>query len=608
MTEPTSADETGRRASHDRGSVADEPLLLAAPAVPLLLPAPGGAAGDGAKDDGDHRRRRRVLWIALAVVVVLFVVGWFFHHRQAKQADEANQRARDRLPTVSVVDVKASPSSADLRLPGSITPLTEASIYARAQGYLKARYVDIGDPVRRGQVMAEIEAPDLDQEVAMARANVAQASEQLAQARTAVDDAKARVDLAKVTFDRLVVLVKDQAVAQQQVDQAHQDLDTARASLASSIANVGASRQNVRASEANAQRLTVLQGFLQVKAPFDGVVTARNIDVGALIGSSGTSTSSSATSGPTGMSSTTSSSGGSTGGSGSSSGATSTQTSTTGQSMELFRVASDDRLRVFVTVPQENAQAVADGTDASVFVDGFDQPFDGRVARTARSLDPTARTLLTEVQIDNAQHRLVPGMYAQVRFASRRLGAPLLIPGEAVIARAGGLTVAVIEDLRPEDRERLPKKLPADDDEKGGKDADKKGGGKEKGGKQDSGGGSGSAQKQVKGEGGGDDRKGGGGSDQADDEPASTDPNDARRIHLQEVQVGRDYGTEIEITRGLQAGATIVANPGDDVHEGAIVMPRKQKPKDAGQDKLPPNGPPQGNGSPSMQAPTKGRK
>ncbi len=608
----------------------DEPLALPAPEQPLLLPAPPGPAPRTDSDEREARRRRRkVIAIAAIVLVALLLVGWFFHHRRDRQAKEAAERERNRLPVVSTVAVEASPPLADLRLPGSISPLTEASLFARASGYLKTRDVDIGDRVRKGQVLAEIDAPDLDQQVAMAR-------QQVSQAGSAVNDARARVDLSRVTYLRLLTLVKDQAVAQQQVDQAKQDLDTANAGLASSIANVGASR-------ANLARLAVLQGFEKLRAPFDGVVTARSVDVGALVNGAGASSAASGVSGvgssASSSASSGSSSGGGTGGSTTSSGGGGdAQGGSGGAATELFRIAQADTVRVFVTVPQESAAALEPNDDARVYVQGFDEPFDGRLTRTSQSLDPSARTLLVEVQVPNPRRALVPGMYAEVAFRSPRQGTPLLVPGEAVIARADGLHVAVLEALRPEDRDRLPKRQPPPDD-----DATKKGGGdasSKKSGKQAQSGGGAQGGDSKKGE--KDDDKGGsqgsrgqgaGGADAIDD-----DPSHAKRIHLQQVQVGRDYGTEIEITRGLQAGATVVANPGDEVTEGAFVIPHPRKPKGEAGDgggppagttakasSPPPGGPangssqpaatkpgpgaaPQGIQSPSMEAPTKGRK
>ncbi len=663
-------------------AAADEPLLLPAPAEPLLLTGPDRSAGapPGAKPPaGKHSRRPYV--IAAVVFLVLLLIGWFFHHLRANQAQEANQRARDRIPTVGTIEVRQSPSSTDLLLPGSITPITEASLFARSSGYLRARYVDIGDVVHRGQVLAEIDSPDLDQEVAQGRAAVAQARQQLTQAEGTVVDARARVELARVTYERAAVLGHDEAVAQQEVDQRRQELDTAKATLASNVASVGAARDNIRAGEANAQRLVVLQDFEKLRAPFDGIVTARSVDVGALIGSGGSSMGqssqpSNATSGGGTATSSSASSSGSSGAS-STSGSSSGGTTSGGQSGELFRIGQVDRLRVFVSVPQENASDVAPGHDASVFVQGFPDAFAGSVTRNAKSLDPSARTLLTEVQIDNARHVLMPGMYAQVRFHSPRSNPPLLVPGEAVIARADGLSIAVIEELRPEDRERLPKTLPKEDDEKqekqkkeekkqgksdssggaaigggstkedskggGAKGGESKGddskGGDSKGDDSKGGGAKGDGAKGGDSKGGdakggdakggdakggdskGGDSKGGdskGGNSKGDDskggdsrggsrsDETSRDPGQAKRIHLQQVKTGRDYGTEIEIIQGLQPGAVIVANPGDDVMEDALVLPRMKKPTE-GPGKIGGDAPPQGNQSPSRTAPTKGR-
>ena len=177
MTEaPTAAASTGA------------PLLPTAPEPPELLPPPEHDAGDGNRGSPpkDRSHKLRIVALAMVGIVVLLLIGWFFHHRRASEAEDANRDAREHLPTVSVIEAKASPSTSDLRLPGSISPLTEAAIFARASGYLATRYVDIGDTVRRGQVLAEIDSPDFDQQVAMAR-------QQLDQSRPAVDDAKARV-------------------------------------------------------------------------------------------------------------------------------------------------------------------------------------------------------------------------------------------------------------------------------------------------------------------------------------------------------------------------------------------------------------------------------
>ena len=558
-------------ANDDRSEAAMKPIDEADPHGPPPSFAPEAKTGGAPRPAPASRPKSyRLYWIVAAVLLVLSLVGWLFHHLQAGRAKQASEDAQNRLPSVGVVEVKASPGSTDLLLPGTISPITEASLYARASGYLRERYADIGDTVKRGQVLAIVDSPDLDQQVLQGRAAVAQATQQLGQTRASVDDAQARLALARITAERTDELGRDNAVSQQEVDQRRQERDTAGASLTMSIANVGASEANLRAARANADRLVVLQDFEKIRAPFDGIVTARNVDVGALIGAGGASASTS------GTPSSSSSEGATTSGSSGAASSGSSSAGTSGQSMELFRVGQVDRLRVFVTVPQENAGAVEPGNDASVFVTGFPQPFVGRVTRTARSLDPTARTLLTEVQIDNPRRLLMPGMYSQVRFASPRASPPLLVPGEAVIARASGLTVAVIEDLRPGDRQRLPKAAPT---HKEGAESDK----------------SDQGDQAAK----GDEKDDGHGATKEDD-----DPQHARRIHLQPIRVGRDYGTEIEVLDGLTPGATIVANPGDFVADGALVMTKKRPdaPKaEPGADQ------PQGNQSPSMQAPTTGR-
>ena len=488
----------------------DETPLLAAPKAPLLLPAP------------ESRLRKHAKPItALAVagfLVVAFAVGWFLHHRRAEAAKETNEAERDALPLTTVVPVKRSPSLSEMLLPGSLSPITEASLYARASGYLQRRYVDIGDAVVKGQVLAVIESPELDQQVAQGVAAEAQARQQVSQAAASVADAQARVDLALVTVQRYETLLEQDSIARQDVDVQRQTYQSALATLASAKANVGAADENVRAAEANTRRLVALQRFEQLRAPFDGVITERNVDEGALISTAGASLvgGSSSSLSSIGSSSGSTSTGGSATSSGtsdssSSTGSGSSSSSSGNAGMPLFRIAQDDRLRVYVSVPQENASAIQLGANAQVFVQQFADRFQGRVARTARAIDPTSRTLLTEVQIPNGQHTLLPGMYAQVRFASERSDPPLLVPGETVIARADGTKVAVLRELSDDDKRKLA-------------------------------------------------------------DPA--DARCARKVHLQPVSIGRDYGTEVEVTQGLKSGEFVLLNPGDASTEGALMLPQ----------------------------------
>ena len=496
-----------------------DPPLLPPPPEQLLLPAPEAPLLLAAPESTWKRHAKPISAIVLASVLLLaFAIGWFVHHRRAEAADRSNEEARDAIPIITVVPVKRSATLSELLLPGSLSPLTEASMYARASGYVTHRYVDIGDIVTKGQILAEIDSPELDQQYAQGLAAVAQAKQQLNQANASVGDAQARLDLARVTVQRYETLLAQDSIARQDVDVQRQTYQSAVAALVSAKANVGAAQDNVRAAQANADRLLALQRFEKLRAPFDGVVTARNVDEGTLISSSGSSligsSGSGSTSTPAGATGSSSTSGSAGGDSGSSSGSGGANGGASGSGAELFRIAQVDRLRVYVNVPQENAGAIQIGADAGVFIQQFAQRFAGRVARTAHAIDTSSRTLLTEVQIPNGDRTLMPGMYAQVRFASERSNPPLLVPGETVIARASGTSVATLVPLNDDDRQKL-----ADQD----------------------------------------------------------DRRCARKIHLQPVVVGRDYGTDVEIASGLRSQDMIVLNPGDTVRENAVMLPELQK-------------------------------
>jgi multidrug efflux pump subunit AcrA (membrane-fusion protein) len=484
----------------------------------------------------------RIALIAAAAILALFLIGYFPRHNREKAANAAAEKEESSLPVVHAAKVTRSPAVTTLLLPGNITPVVEAYIYARATGYVRHRYADIGDRVRQGQLLADIEAPDLDAQVAQGRAAVAQAEQQLAQARASLENAQAQEELARVTWERYRVLVQHGAVSRQDADQQLANYKTAAANVRLQEASIRTNEENVRASRANLERLIALQGFEQVRAPFAGVITARNFDVGAFINAGGATTGSTST--PNGGTQVTGQLGNS-GANGSAPAQTTTSTAPTstgapsGSSVELFREAQIQTLRILVNVPQENAPTVRPGQPAAVFVQEFPHPFEGNVTRTSQSLDQTVRTLLTEVEVANRGMVLLPGMYAQVRFADRRPNPPLLVPGDAVMAMPNGLEVAVLEDLAPQERRRLGQQ--------------------------------------------------------------------ARRIHIQTVQVGRDYGPTIEITSGLQGWEYVVTNPGDAVQEGAVVVPQSGPPV-AGENTEQRRGEsaeqPTSIGSPSMAAPT----
>jgi multidrug efflux pump subunit AcrA (membrane-fusion protein) len=497
----------------------------------------------------------RIGLIAAIVIVIVFLIGYIPRYKREQQARAAAQREAQRIPVVLTAPVQRSPTFTTLLLPGNITPVTEAYIYARATGYVRHRYADIGDRVTEGQLLADIEAPDLDAQVLQARAMLAQAEKQLDQARATLDNSIAQEDLARVTWDRYRVLVSDGAVSRQDADTEIASYRVAQANVRLEQAAVHTAEENVSANRANLDHLLALQDFEKVRAPFAGIITARNFDVGAFINASGSTSGESST--PNGGTQTVGQLGvGGASGTPPSQPVSPTSPTDTGapsaaSGSQLFREARISRLRILINVPQDCAPSVAPGQSASVYVQEYvNRPFPGRLTRTSSSLDQTVRTLLAEVDLANPQGLLLPGMYAQVELVAQRPSPPLLVPGDGVIAEANGLQAAVLETLTTQDLAHL----------------------------------------------------------QQQNTPESQ-TRQARRIHIQTVQVGRDYGTAVEITYGLREGQSIVVNPGDMVREGAIVIPQAAPPivgegiaDRQGQNALHPAG----IGSPSMAAPTGG--
>ena len=400
----------------------------------------------------------RYLGALLLTVVILigaFAVGLMPRLTRQKALLAASDQERDRLPAVDTVIVQRSSRDAQLVLPGNVDAMLEAPIYARADGYLRKLYVDIGDQVRTGQVLGEIESPELDQQLRQARASLDQTQAALKQAQAAVAQARANLELAKVTLERWKKLVAAGVMAPQDGDEKQATYDARQADLEAANANVTAAQSNISANEANLQRLTELKAFDRLTAPFDGIITVRNTTTGTLI-SAGTSS----------------------------------------PNRELLREAQIDLLRIFISVPQTNAAAIHVDMDADVTVQELPKHvFHGKVARTANSLDEGSRTLRTEVHVKNPDHKLLPGMYGQVAFSVARSNAPPLIPGDTLVIRADGTQVAVV-------------------------DADKK-------------------------------------------------------VHFQKIEVGRDYGQQIEVISGLSEGQTVIVNPSDEIREGVTVKVRK---------------------------------
>ncbi len=344
--------------------------------------------------------------VAIVLLLAVVLAGAFFagylplQSRDTLVRAEADQRAKD-VPRMEVMRVGRSSAQSEITLPGTLQAVTEAPILARADGYLKKRLVDLGDRVTAGQPLAEIDAPELDQQIRQSEAAVAQAEASLEQAQASLEQGKSNRELARITAERWKTLAAAGVVSQQENDQYQAQLASQNASVAALEKAVAAQRSNVAASKASLARFMEIQGYRIVKAPFDGVITVRNVDVGALV--------------------------------------------STGATL-LYRIAQTGMLRTYVNVPQENSGAVRVGQPAELRLSNFPgRTFRGTVARTAKALDPASRTMLVEISVPNGDGALFPGMYAEVGLGSMRANPPLLVPAPALIIRSDGAQVAVVD-------------------------------------------------------------------------------------------------------------------------------------------------------------------
>ena len=326
-------------------------------------------------------RGARGLWVLVVAALALGLAIYAgFHGRHG--ADAALKRATEvaATPTVAVVHPSASSPTDELVLPGSVRAFTDAPIYARASGYLKKWYVDIGSRVTQGQLLAELETPELDQ--------------QLRQARAELENARATMEMSRTTADRWQTLLKRDAVSRQETDE--------------KVSDFNARKAMVDASGANVKRLEDLQGFQKITAPFAGVITSRTTDLGALVDAGG-------------------------------------------QARELFRLAAIGKLRVFISVPQTYAQAARPGTPTEITLEeNPGKVYRGTLARTSSALDPSARTMLSEVEMDNPTGEVLPGAYVVVRLRVGRETRGVTIPANTLLFRAEGLRVAVVRNGRAE--------------------------------------------------------------------------------------------------------------------------------------------------------------
>ncbi|HEV2274833.1 MAG TPA: efflux RND transporter periplasmic adaptor subunit [Acidobacteriaceae bacterium] len=338
---------------------------------PLAAPPP--------KENGGRSSIALRAMVIAAVVVALGLVI-YFGIRSRVQAEDALVRATkaSETPVVDVVYPTVGSAAQEIALPGNTQAFIDTPIYARTSGYLKRWYTDIGAHVRQGQLLAEIETPELD--------------EQLGQARADLKNAQANLQLAEITAARWQHLLKTNSVSKQETDQAVSDLSSKQAMVASNQANV--------------RRLQQLQSYEHVYAPFDGVITARNTDIGALI-----------------------------------------QAGDNSIPKELFHLASTRTLRVYIAVPEVYSSAVHNGEKAQLTLDSLPgQTYTGTVVRNSDAIDPASRTLNVEVDVENPTGRLMPGAYAFVHLHVPANAGSVTIPANTLLFRSEGLRVGVVRN------------------------------------------------------------------------------------------------------------------------------------------------------------------
>ncbi|MEH2106176.1 efflux RND transporter periplasmic adaptor subunit [Nostoc sp.] len=435
---------------------------------------------DSEQQKTSKKHRRGIGGIGWAVLGAVFfasllAIGILPRLSQKSELQAAVKEA-STVPSVNVIAPRRATGATKVELPGNVVALNQTTIYARSTGYLRRWYADIGDRVQAGQLLAEIDSPDTDQQVLQAKAEVVQAQANVSQTRAnlakSVSDlkqARANLLIARQSWERWQVLVKEGAVPQQDADTKYAtyqanlaSVEAAQNTINSDSANIKAAQANAYASQANFQRNTVLQSYKKVTAPFAGVITARNVNTGVLISA----------------------------GNGNTSNTSNTNTSNS----SLYTIAAYDNLKVNVSVPQSLSQSLQTGQTAQITVRELPQRvFTGKVVRTSNAIDPTTRTLLTQLEVHNSDATLRPGMYANVRFAINRTNPPFVVPDSVLVVNGGGTQVATVT-----------------------KD---------------------------------------------------------HTVHYQKVAVGRDYGTEVEITSGLTGNESLIATPTVDETEGLRVQP-----------------------------------
>jgi RND family efflux transporter MFP subunit len=327
--------------------------------------------------DRQHRPKRGI-WIAIiGLIVVACVVAAGILPRMKAKADLRGETNDLAVPTVTVIQPKQGAPAEEIVIPGNVQPFIDSPIYARTNGYLKKWYMDIGTHVKTGQLLAEIDTPEVDQQLQAAKSDLA--------------TAEANLKLSEITSTRYQDLKSTDSVSKQDVDNAEGDFAAKKATSDSAAANL--------------KRLADTQAFQKIYAPFDGVITARNTDVGDLINS----------------------------GNG-------------GAAQELFHIAQISKMRVFVNVPEQYSQAAKPGLTADLTLAEFpNRRFTGKLTRTSNSIDPGTRTLLVEVDVENPTGELFPGAYAQVHLKLPNGSPVFILPVSALIFQTAGLQIATVD-------------------------------------------------------------------------------------------------------------------------------------------------------------------
>lgn len=347
-----------------------------------------------------------VLTLIAAVFGGLLFLGLWPRRERVAAITEEVREAQSGVPQVTIARASVAPPARELVLPGTVAAILETPIYARAEGYLKTVRADIGDIVKKDQVLAELDTPELDQSFQQAKARLEQLRASEKQAKAMEQQADANLNLAEITLGRVEKLVAEGVLSKQEGDDRRAQRHVREAEVASAKAAIEVAMQNVRAQEAEIARLEQLLSFKLVRAPYDGIITVRNCATGNLI-----------------------------------------TPSAVAQGRELYRIANNDVLRVFVSLPQTNLADVRVGQDAEVEVAGqAGLRFRGKLVRTANSLEESTRTQRTEIRVENRNNTLLPGMYIQAKFLGVQPRSTVLIPGDTLVTRSDGSFVAMVDE------------------------------------------------------------------------------------------------------------------------------------------------------------------